>query len=127
MFKALRPRLVSSLKLFFLFFNSSLFMQLLDSFTSTMMTNGWTEEHLLVLGVLSMVLHHSTQGALVETAKFILLDSSLASLMRATVKGFFANGSASIEHEEESDTEHALVFLLLFIHFYLRRCFFFFW
>ncbi|KNA23532.1 hypothetical protein SOVF_024000 [Spinacia oleracea] len=95
-------------------------MKLLDSFTSTMMTNGWTEEHLLVLGVLSMVLHHSTQGALVETAKFILLDSSLASLMRATVKGFFANGSASIEHEEESDTEHALVFLLLFIHFYLR-------
>ncbi|KMT14805.1 hypothetical protein BVRB_3g065300 isoform B [Beta vulgaris subsp. vulgaris] len=96
-------------------------MKLLDSFTLRMKTNGWKEEHLLVLGVLSLVLHHSTHGALVETAKFILLNSSLAPLMRATVDGLFVNGSASIEQEEETDTEQALVFILLFSHFYLRR------
>ncbi|KMT14804.1 hypothetical protein BVRB_3g065300 isoform A [Beta vulgaris subsp. vulgaris] len=95
-------------------------MKLLDSFTLRMKTNGWKEEHLLVLGVLSLVLHHSTHGALVETAKFILLNSSLAPLMRATVDGLFVNGSASIEQEEETDTEQALVFILLFSHFYLR-------
>uniref|UniRef100_A0A803LTJ2 Uncharacterized protein n=1 Tax=Chenopodium quinoa TaxID=63459 RepID=A0A803LTJ2_CHEQI len=95
-------------------------IKLFDSFTSTMRANGWTEEHLLVLGVLSLVLHHSTQGVLIETARFILLNSPLASLMRATVDGLLANGSASIEQEEESDTERTLVFLLLFLYFYLK-------
>ncbi|KAL2925646.1 Protein PRD1 [Bienertia sinuspersici] len=93
---------------------------LLSGAADSIRANGWTEEHLLGLGVLSLVFHHSTLGALLEIAKFVFLNSSLASLMRATVDGFFANGSASIEQEEESDTEHTLVFLLLYSHFYLE-------
>lgn len=80
-----------------------------------------TEEHLLVFCILSLVLYHSTQGALVETAKFILLNPSLASVMQGTFDALCSTGSASVEHEDEACTDHAVVFLLLFCHFYLQR------
>ncbi|CAO2831412.1 unnamed protein product [Amaranthus hypochondriacus] len=95
-------------------------MKLLDSFPSNMTASELTEEHLLVFCILSLVLYHSTQGALVETAKFILLNPSLAPVMQGTFDALCSTGFASVEHEDEACTNHAVVFLLLFCHFYLQ-------
>ena len=86
-----------------------------------MTANGWTEEHFLVVGVLSLVLHHSTEGALIEASRFICLNSSLASLVRASIDELSTNGSASSELNEGTNIEQVLVLLLLFYYFHLRR------
>ncbi|GAB2267207.1 hypothetical protein Dimus_002192 [Dionaea muscipula] len=60
-------------------------MKLLDSCTLTTMETEWTEGGLLLLGVLSLILHHSTHQVLVETSKFLVLNRSLASTIRNTI------------------------------------------
>ncbi|KAK9725833.1 hypothetical protein RND81_05G172800 [Saponaria officinalis] len=95
-------------------------MKLVDSFSSTMMVNGWMQEHLISIGILSLLLHHSTQGVLTKTSQFILLNTPLASRIRSTIDQFTANGPALIEQEEGTDVEQALIFLLVFYQFYFR-------
>ncbi|KAL9240084.1 hypothetical protein vseg_014344 [Gypsophila vaccaria] len=94
-------------------------IKLIDSFSSTMMVNGWMEEHLISIGILSLLLHHSTQGVLAKTSQFILLNTSLASRIRSTIDQFNASGPALIEQEDGTDTEQAFIFILVFYQFYL--------
>ncbi|XP_074306878.1 protein PUTATIVE RECOMBINATION INITIATION DEFECT 1 [Silene latifolia] len=92
-------------------------MKLLESFSSTITANGWMDEHLISIGIFSLLLHHSTQGVLTKTSKFILLNTALA---RTTVDELTTNGPSSVEKVDGMHAEQALVFLLVFYHFYLK-------
>lgn len=87
-----------------------------------MMTAGeWTIESLLVLGILSLILHHSTSQALIEASKAILLNASLVSMINDVIQTSCSKGPALIEDDEETRKGETLTFVLLLDFFSLRR------
>lgn len=86
-----------------------------------MAVHGWTHESLIVIGILSLILHHSTNNALVEASKTIVLNTSLVSTINSTIDTACSRGPALIDYDEGASTEESLIFVLLLYYFYLRR------
>lgn len=96
-------------------------MQLMDYLVSTVAADGWTAENLIVTGILSLILHHSTNQALIETSKTILLSTPLVSILDNTIHVACSKGPAIIDHDEGTTNGEPLLFLLLLQFFSLRR------
>lgn len=89
----------------------------------TVATEGWTEECLVVIGILSLVLHHHSAngGVLVEASKTILLSTPLTSTVNNTMRIACSKGPALVDLDEGSNTGETLICLLLFHLFTLKR------
>lgn len=93
----------------------------MDYLVSTVAADGWTAENLIVIGILSLILHHSTNQALIETSKTILLSTPLVSILDNTIHVACSKGPAIIDHDEGTTNGEPLLFLLLLQFFSLRR------
>lgn len=81
----------------------------------------WNQETLVVLGVLSLVLHHSTNEVLLEASNAILLNTSLASTINSIIDTAHLKGPALVDHDERTGIGESLLFVLLLNYFSLRR------
>ncbi|KAL6960058.1 hypothetical protein U1Q18_025090 [Sarracenia purpurea var. burkii] len=96
-------------------------MKLMENLVSTVAADEWTEDSLIVIGILSLILHHSTNHALVETAKTILLSTPLVSILSNTIHVACSKGPALIDLGEQTKTGETLFFVLLLHFFSLQR------
>lgn len=76
---------------------------------------------LFVLGIFSLILHHSSDKAFTETSKTILFNSSLASTINRIINAACLKGPALGDLEEGTSTLELLLFVLLLNYFSLRR------
>ncbi|XP_059632085.1 protein PUTATIVE RECOMBINATION INITIATION DEFECT 1 [Cornus florida] len=95
-------------------------MKLMDYLSPTVAADTWTEEALVVVGILSLILYHSTNQALVEASKTILLSSPLISAVNNAIHVACSKGPALVDHDEETKTGETLIFVLL-LHFFSLR------
>lgn len=93
----------------------------MDYLIGTTKTDCWPQESIMVLSILALVLHHSTNQALIETSKIILLSTPLALIIKQTISLWSLKGPALVDHDEGTKGGEALMFLLLLILFALRR------
>ncbi|KAF4378879.1 hypothetical protein G4B88_008349 [Cannabis sativa] len=96
-------------------------MKLMDYYISSEPARNWTQNNLIVLGILSLILNHSTSNALIEASKSILLNSSLISTIDSMIHEACLKGPALVDHAEGSSSygEH-LLYVLLLSYFSLR-------
>ncbi|XP_030467401.2 protein PUTATIVE RECOMBINATION INITIATION DEFECT 1 [Syzygium oleosum] len=71
----------------------------------------------LILGILCLVLHHSTNGALVEASKIVLLNTSLASTLSSAIHVACPNGPAMHNIDEGTKAGETLIHVLLLHYF----------
>ncbi|KAI3735120.1 hypothetical protein L6452_14608 [Arctium lappa] len=91
--------------------------KLMHYLVSTITEIGCTQEALLVMGILSLILHHSLHQKLVEASKTILLNTPLISLVNKMIHEACLKGSALFDHDETTLTGEGLIFLLLLNYF----------
>ncbi|KAJ9553192.1 hypothetical protein OSB04_017237 [Centaurea solstitialis] len=91
--------------------------KLMHYLISTITEIGCTQEALLVMGILSLILHHSLHQKLVEASKAILLNTPLISLVNKMIHEACLKGSALFDHDETTQTGGGLIFLLLLNYF----------
>ncbi|CAE6197462.1 unnamed protein product [Arabidopsis arenosa] len=77
-------------------------------------------EDVMVIGILSLVLYHSSDGALVEASRSILLNSYLVSAIKTVVDVACSKGPALTQYQDETDIGEALAFTLSLYFFSLR-------
>ncbi|KAL1543222.1 protein putative RECOMBINATION INITIATION DEFECT 1 [Salvia divinorum] len=82
--------------------------------------DGWTEEVITIIGILCLILHHSTKQALTEASKTIVLNVPLISIINSTIFEACSKGHALFDHDEGTKTGEALIFVLLLLFFSLR-------
>lgn len=82
---------------------------------------GWTHESLLIISTLSLILHHSTNNALIEASKYIVLSTSLMSTVNSTIDAACLKGPALTDYDEGASTGEYLIFVLLLYYFSIRR------
>lgn len=81
----------------------------------------WSHDRLLVLGILSLILHHSSDKTLTETSKTILFNSSVASIINHIIRASCLKGPALDDLDEGTSTGELLLHVLLLNYFSLRR------
>ncbi|KAI4370429.1 hypothetical protein MLD38_018783 [Melastoma candidum] len=74
----------------------------------------------IIIGVLCMILHHSTNGAFIESAKTILLNPSLATSLMNTVQTYCSNGPAMLDLIETTNAGETLLNVLLLQYYALK-------
>ncbi|XP_047319685.1 protein PUTATIVE RECOMBINATION INITIATION DEFECT 1 [Impatiens glandulifera] len=79
-----------------------------------------TEEALNVFGILSLILHHSSNQVLLEASKVIFLSPVLVSIINNTISAACGKGPSLVEDGEGTRTEQALILVLLIYFFTLR-------
>ncbi|KAK9062504.1 hypothetical protein SSX86_019691 [Deinandra increscens subsp. villosa] len=94
--------------------------ELMHYLISTITENGCTQEALLVMGILSLILHHSLHQNLLEASKTIPLNTQLISLVNETIHEACLKGPALYDHDESTQTGEALIFFLMLNYFCLR-------
>ncbi|KAI7753867.1 hypothetical protein M8C21_025623, partial [Ambrosia artemisiifolia] len=94
--------------------------ELMHYLISTITENGCTQESLLVMGILCLILHHSLHQNLVAASKTILLNTQLIALVTNTIHDACLKGPALYDHDEETQTGESLIFCLLLNYFCLR-------
>ncbi|KAK6255277.1 hypothetical protein QQP08_013866 [Theobroma cacao] len=94
--------------------------KLIDSLIPAVKKHGWNQEGLLLVGILSLILHHSSNKVLIEASKSIICNASLISTINSTVQAVSGRGPALIEYDEGTSSEENLIFLLLLYYFSLR-------
>ncbi|EOA15915.1 hypothetical protein CARUB_v10004006mg [Capsella rubella] len=77
-------------------------------------------EGMMVIGILSLVLYHSSDGALVEASRSIVLNSYLVSAINTVVAVACSKGPALTQYQDETDIGKALAFTLPLYFFSLR-------
>lgn len=93
----------------------------MDCLFTTVASDGWTEEVLTIIGILSLILHHSTKEALMEASKTIILNVPLVSTINNIISEACLKGPALSDHDEGTRTGEVLIFVLLLLFFSLRR------
>ncbi|KAL3726566.1 hypothetical protein ACJRO7_031464 [Eucalyptus globulus] len=71
----------------------------------------------LILGILCLVLRHSTNGALVEASKTVLLNTSLASTLSSAIHVVSPDGPAMYNIDEGTEAGKTLIHVLLLHYF----------
>ncbi|GAV58983.1 hypothetical protein CFOL_v3_02516 [Cephalotus follicularis] len=94
--------------------------KLMDYLTLTVAVYNWGREGLLVIGILSLILRHSTKRALVEVSKPIIFNTSLVSTINNMIHAACAKGPALTDCDEETNTGENLIFVLILYYFCLR-------
>lgn len=84
-------------------------------------TDVLTSESLHVLGILSLILHHSTNKALEEASKFILFNTFIITMVNTVVHAASSKGPALLDCDEETSPGETLISVLLLNYFALRR------
>lgn len=84
-------------------------------------SDGWTDGVLIIIGIFSLILHHSTKEALTEASKIIVLNVPLISIINSTISEACSKGNALFDHDEGTRTGELLIFVLLLLCFSLRR------
>lgn len=82
--------------------------------------DGWSEEVITMIGILSLILHHSTKQALTEASKIIVLNVPLISIINSTILEACCKGHTLFDHDE-GKTGEVLIFVLLLLFFSMRR------
>ncbi|EYU38964.1 hypothetical protein MIMGU_mgv1a020726mg [Erythranthe guttata] len=95
-------------------------MKLMDYLIPTVDSDGWTEEVLTIIGILSLILHHSTNEALIEASKIIVLNVPLVSTINTAIFEACSKGHALFDHDEGTRTGEVLIFVLLLLFFSMR-------
>ncbi|KFK25469.1 hypothetical protein AALP_AA8G118600 [Arabis alpina] len=75
---------------------------------------------MMVIGILSLVLYHSSDGALVEASRSIVLNPYLVSAINTVVDVACSKGPTLTQYQDETDIGEALAFTLLLYFFSLR-------
>lgn len=83
--------------------------------------DGWTEEGLLILVILSLILYHSTNQAMIQASKIILLSAPLVSIINNSVSEACSKGPALLDHDEGTKPGEILIIVLSLIFFSFRR------
>lgn len=81
----------------------------------------WTNDNLIVIGILSLVLNHSTINTLTEASKIILFNSSLISTIDNMVHEARQKGPAIVDLDEGTSYGEKIIFVLLLNYFSLKR------
>ncbi|KAK7306414.1 hypothetical protein VNO77_44353 [Canavalia gladiata] len=79
-----------------------------------------SHESLFVIGILSLILHLSTNKALEETSKAILFNTCIISVVNAVVCAASSKGPALVDHDEGTSTGETLIFVLLLHYFAVK-------
>ncbi|CAK9139716.1 unnamed protein product [Ilex paraguariensis] len=95
-------------------------MKLMDYLIATVDADGWTEDGLMIIGILCLILHFSTNQKLVEASKTILLSSSLGLIINNTITEACARGPALVDYSEGTKLGETLIFVLSLHYFSLR-------
>lgn len=74
-----------------------------------------------MIGILCLVLYHSSQGALLDSSRIIVVNSYLASAINTVVDVACSRGPSLTQSQDETDIGEALAFTLPFYFFSLRR------
>lgn len=93
----------------------------MDYFNLSEVADRWNHQSRLVVGIFSLILYHSTNGILVETAKTIMYNTSLVSAINSMICAASFIGPALVDHDEGTSKGEILIFLLLLNYFSLRR------
>jgi hypothetical protein len=80
-----------------------------------------SQESLFVIGILSLILHLSTNEVLEETSKTILFNTCIISVVNTIVCAASSKGPALIDHDEGTSTGETLIFVLLLHYFAVKR------
>ncbi|KAK3034161.1 hypothetical protein RJ639_034657 [Escallonia herrerae] len=95
-------------------------IKLMDYLIHTVAIDGWTQECLIVLGILSLILQHSSSEVLVEASKTILLSDPLVSVINNTIYEACSKGPALADCNVGTKTRECLIFVLLLYYYSLR-------
>lgn len=98
----------------------AMIIKLIDYLTYSAAKDSWSQQSLVVVGILVLVLHHSTNQVLIEASKVILLSNLLASVLNKTITEACPRGPALTDQDEETRTGEILLFLLLLMFFSFR-------
>ncbi|CAJ1850286.1 unnamed protein product [Sphenostylis stenocarpa] len=79
-----------------------------------------SDESLFIIGILSLILHLSTNKTLEETSKAILFNTSMISMVNTVVCTASSKGPALVDHDEGTRTGETLVFVLLLHYFAIK-------
>lgn len=79
------------------------------------------DESIYVIGILSLILYHSTNTALEEASKSILLNTRIVSVVSTVIRAASSKGPALFDHDEGTSGGGTLISILLLNYFALRR------
>lgn len=80
-----------------------------------------SHESLFVIGILSLILHLSTNEALEDPSKSILFNTCIISVVNTVVCAASSKGPALSDHDEGTSTGETLIFVLLLNYFAVKR------
>lgn len=80
-----------------------------------------SQESLFVIGILSLILHLSTNKVLEETSKPILFNTCIISVVNTVVCAASSKGPALVDHDEGTSPGETLIFVLLLLCFAVKR------
>ncbi|XP_031403088.1 protein PRD1 isoform X2 [Punica granatum] len=80
----------------------------------------FNHEELLILGILCLILYHSTNGALMEASKTILLNTPLTSMMCTIIHQACSSGPTLHDDDEKTISGTILLHVILLQYFSMR-------
>ncbi|KAG8369575.1 hypothetical protein BUALT_Bualt14G0027600 [Buddleja alternifolia] len=95
-------------------------VKLMEYLIPAVASDGWTEEVLTIIGILSLILHHSTNEVLTEASKTIILSAPLVSTFNIAISEACSKGPALFDHDEGTRTGEVLMFVFSLLFFSLR-------
>lgn len=100
---------------------SFFFLKLLDWISPTEVKDRWTSENLLVVAILSLILHHSTNGRLIEASKSVLFHTPVASATKSVLHEACSKGPALVDDHEGTNRGKTIILVLFLVYFSMRR------
>ncbi|XP_022150396.1 protein PRD1 isoform X2 [Momordica charantia] len=95
-------------------------VKLVDCLSPIDIADRWTPENLLVLAILSLILHHSTNGGLIEASKSVLFHTPVASAIKSVLHEACSKGPALIDDHEGTNMGKTVILVLFLVYFSMR-------
>ncbi|XP_022929798.1 protein PRD1 [Cucurbita moschata] len=95
-------------------------VKLLDCISPTDITDRWTPENLLVIAILSLILHHSTNGRLIGASKSVLFHTPVASATKSVLHEACSKGPALMDDHEGTNMGKTVILALFLVYFSMR-------